>query len=190
MTGTLRTFIAIELDPLIRQELAKLQKELNKSGADAKWVKPENIHLTLKFLGDTPINKIETINSILQEIANQFNSFEISLSQIGTFPKVDSPRVIWVDIIQGKEAVLKLAGEIEDKFLQVGFPKEGRAFQAHVTIARIRSPLNKINLVKQIKEIKPPQFTQAVDKLTFFKSTLTPQGPIYEILKEISLKTS
>jgi len=190
MSETLRTFIALELSPEIRQELSKIQKELKKSGADAKWVKPENIHLTLKFLGNTPVDKIPLINNLLQETANQCKSFDISISDLGVFPRIESPRVIWVDINQGKEELIKFAGEIENKLSDLGFIKEDRPFQTHVTLARIKSSLNRLNLAEKLKAINPPPLSQRVDKITFFKSTLTPQGPVYEILKEITLKTS
>lgn len=183
-----RTFIAIELSPSIRQELSKIQNELKKSGADAKWVKPENIHLTLKFLGATPVDKIEAINQILQDISEGFQSFEITVSHLGAFPRIESARVIWLDINEGKEVLKKLAREIEEKISALGFPIEDRPFQTHITLARIRSSQNRAALIEKLKDTKPPLLSQGVDKITFLKSTLTPQGPIYEILKEANLK--
>ena len=190
MDEKIRTFIAIELDSSLRQALSKAQNELKTSGADAKWVRPENIHLTLKFLGPTPTDKIETICQLLQDTANQFAVFEIRLSNIGAFPKIESPRVIWIDINEGKETLKALFKEIEAKLSPLGFPPEDRPFQTHITLARIRSPLNRINLVDKLKGIPTPALNQRVDKITFFKSTLSPKGPIYEILKEINLKAN
>lgn len=190
MSAFIRTFIALELFSEIRQELSKIQGELKKSGADAKWVKPENIHLTLKFLGSTPSDKIETINQILLDISSRFPVFEMSLSQLGAFPKIESPRVIWIDIKEGKETLQTLVKEIEEKLSSLGFPPEDRPFQTHITLARIRSSLNRINLVNKLKGIPIPDLNQRIDKITFLKSTLTPKGPIYEILKEIKLKAN
>ncbi|MDP3142993.1 MAG: RNA 2',3'-cyclic phosphodiesterase [Candidatus Omnitrophota bacterium] len=189
MSETLRTFIAIELNPQIKQELAKIQSELKKSGADAKWVKPENIHLTLKFLGATAVDKIETINQALQDVAKNHSSFEMAIAQLGAFPRIESPRIIWLDINQGKEILKNLAREIEEKISVLGFPKENRPFQTHITLARIKSSLNRIDLAKKLKETTPLPLSQRIDKITFLKSTLTPQGPNYEIIKEIDLKT-
>jgi RNA 2',3'-cyclic 3'-phosphodiesterase len=190
MPESLRTFIAVELNSSLREALARIQKELKSSGADAKWVKPENIHLTLKFLGAIPLDKIETINRVLQDIADQFPAFAISLSQLGAFPKIEFPRVIWIDLKEGKETLERLAKEIEAKLSSLGFPPEDRAFQTHITLARIKSAQNRLNLVKQLKETDVPALNQKIDKITFFKSTLTPKGPVYEVLKEIILKAS
>ena len=189
MSETIRAFIAIELDEPVRTALQEIQDELKTSKADAKWVNPHNIHLTLKFLGATPVDKIDAISQALREAVLKFTGFNILITQLGAFPKPEYPRVVWVEITEGDKTLEELAGEIEERLLPLGFPKEERRFAAHITIARIRSSLNRIDLANKLKEAKPPLLSQKVDKITLFKSTLTPKGPVYEALKTINLKT-
>ncbi|MFZ5801293.1 MAG: RNA 2',3'-cyclic phosphodiesterase [Candidatus Omnitrophota bacterium] len=190
MPENLRLFIAVELGSPLREQLAEIQKELKKSGADAKWVKPENIHLTLKFLGATASDKVESISNALQEIALLTPGFSATASQLGAFPKIEYPRVIWVGISEGKTELENLGRKIEDRLFELGFSREERPFAAHLTLARIRSPLNRQSLVEKLKQAQFPAQTQLIREIILFKSTLTPKGPIYEALKRITLKAS
>jgi len=186
----MRTFIAIALTQEIRDYLAGIQEELKKSRADAKWVQPKNIHLTLKFLGERDDKKIERIKEILEETTKNKDCFTMRLSNIGAFPKIESPRVIWIGIDKGEQVTKELAYELEEKIAAVGIPKEDRAFSSHITIARLKSPLNRQALVQELKNLPKPQNMEfQVKKITLYKSILTPQGPIYEALKEANLKT-
>jgi len=186
----MRTFIAIELPPEIKTALGNIQAELKLARADAKWVKPENIHLTMKFLGEIDEALVEKIRSILEEIARRNEPFELSLSELGAFPKLNYPRVIWVSITSGQQ-VAKIAEEIEKETVKIGLPSESRPFSSHITLGRMRSGLNRTALVEKINFLNSnlpslkPEFK--VRSLTLFKSTLTPSGPIYEILRTVSL---
>lgn len=190
----MRTFIAIELPPEIKDFLSQIQERLKKSGADVKWVAPENIHLTLKFLGETNEKKIDRISEIMQEVARDKSAFSIRLSSLGAFPKINSPRVIWVGVDQGGSESKEIAAELEEKIAKVGIPKEDRPFSSHITIGRTRSNLNLEKLVQELNNVgkdfreEIPEFR--VGNLTFFKSTLTPKGPIYNPLNVASLKTT
>jgi 2'-5' RNA ligase len=187
----MRTFIAIALTREIRDYLASIQEELKKCRADVKWVQPENIHLTLKFLGERDEKKIEKIKLELEETARDKKSFSIRLSAVGAFPKLDFPRIIWVGIDRGEKETEEIAYELEERIAKIGIPKEDRPFSSHITIARLKSPLNRESLVQELKKLAPPQGKEfKVGKITLYKSTLTPQGPIYEALKEANLKTT
>ena len=186
----MRTFIAIALPQEMRDYLACIQAELKKCQADVKWVQPENIHLTLKFLGERDEKKIERIKEILQETVREKAYFVLHLCNIGAFPKIDFPRVIWVGIDKGDKETKALALELEDKIAKLGIPKEDKPFSSHITIARIRSPANRESLVQELKRTPTLEGKEfLVTKITLYKSTLTPKGPIYEVLKEASLKT-
>jgi len=190
----MRTFIAIELPKEIRDSLANLQDKLKSTGADVKWVEPDNIHLTLKFLGEIDDQKLDKITSILENIAKDKNSFHIFISSIGAFPRISSPRVIWVGIDMGEKETKGIVKALEEKIEKIGIPKEDRPFSSHITIGRTRSALNLQKLAEGLKtlendlKIKVAEFD--VTKITLFKSTLTPKGPIYEVLKETNLKTT
>lgn len=186
----MRTFIAIALTAEIRDYLTGIQEELKQSRADAKWVRPENIHLTLKFLGERDEKKIEKIKLALEETVRDKNGFTIRLSDIGAFPKLESPRVIWVGIDHGEKETRELAYELDERIAVLGIPKEERPFSSHITIARLKSPLNRQELAQALKNLPKPQGREfRVGRITLYKSTLTPNGPIYEALKEANLNT-
>lgn len=188
----MRAFIAIELPKEIKDTLAELQQKLKATGADVKWVAPENIHLTLKFLGEIDDKKFGEASSILEEAAKINRPFIMRLASVGVFPKTNFPRVIWAGIDMGEEEIKKIAAGLEEKIAEIGIPKEKRAFSTHITIGRTGSLQNKDKLIAGLNNLagyfldKKPQFQVA--KITLFKSTLTPKGPIYEIQKEASLK--
>jgi len=191
----MRTFIAITLSEEIKEELKKIQDKLKLTNADVKWVDIKNIHLTLKFLGEVDEEKINKIIKILNEVSKEISGFNLSLGTLGVFPKLESARVIWVGLKKGDKETKEIAKILEEKLAKIGIPKEKRPFSSHITLGRVRSNLNLKNLVEEIKNLienldsfyKEKEFF--VSKITLFKSTLTYQGPIYEILKEANLKT-
>ena len=184
----MRTFVAIALTHEIQNYLAGIQETLKKTQADIKWVQPENIHLTLKFLGERKEKKIEQIKEILEETVKDKTCFSLRLSHLGAFPKIDYPRVIWVGIDKGKEEIERIAYELEEQIAKIGIPKEDKPFSSHITIARLKSPLNREKLVGALKRVECAEEKELrVEKITLYKSTLTPKGPIYEVLKESPL---
>ena len=189
----MRTFIAIELPLEIKNYLSRLQDELKTAGADVKWVKPDNIHLTLKFLGEVDEKKLDKISKIIAETAEGKNKFPARISSLGAFPKTDFPRVIWVGLDTGDKEIKQIAKELEEKIAKIGIPKEDRPFSSHITIGRLRTPLNRERLVQNLKDkagLGGEKLEFYVTKITLFKSTLTPSGPIYEALKETNLETT
>jgi len=185
----MRAFIAIEISEEIRSALAQIQSHLKYAGGDVKWVEPHNIHLTLKFLGEISEEKSEKIKSILDEIGKATNPFEITIKDIGAFPKIEYPRVIWVGLDKGANESRVLAEKIDESLSKIGFQKETRPFASHLTIGRVRSSKNKEALKEKI--FSSPQSTvhspQLISSVILFKSTLTPKGPIYTKLHEARL---
>jgi 2'-5' RNA ligase len=191
MSLTIRSFIAIELNKDIQESLAKIQSQLRAARADVKWVKPENIHLTLKFLGNIDIDLITKINGIFEELGKKYQSFPADLNTLGAFPKIKNPRVIWAGMQKGKDEVIVIVKELEKQLAKIGIAKEEKEFHPHVTLGRLRSPYNRASLVEALeKNSKVPTLNFTVDKIVLFKSTLTPKGPIYEPQAEASLKAS
>lgn len=184
----IRSFIAIELDEEIKQTLASLIEKLKASGADVKWVKPENIHLTLKFLGHISKEKIDGIKRILDNAKDIFKPFRIILSDLGAFPKPSYPRVIWVGIKDGENNSKKIYDFMEKGLEKIGFQKEERPFSPHLTIGRVKSPKNRESLKSNIENLKN-SLTKSLDvgHITLFQSTLTPGGPIYTPLYKAKL---
>ena len=189
MSEGVRAFIAIELNPQIRDELAKLQSQLKSSKADVKWTRPDAIHLTLKFLGNNTHEKLEDVKKTLDKISPHYKPFEISLFKIGGFPRLENLRVIWVGIDKGCSQAEAIAKDIERELSTMGFEKEKRAFTAHLTLGRARSPKGKRELVSKIETLDfKPSASCTVNKIVLFQSTLTPQGSIYTPLHESRLQ--
>lgn len=184
---SVRSFIALELTPEIQRHLAQVQNELKKSGADVKWAKPEGIHLTLKFLGNVSLELIDEIKKVIDRVACDHKSFELKIGQLGVFPKIEHPRVIWTGIEQGKEKTLELAQDLEEHLIKLGFLREKQSFHPHLTLGRVRSERNRNQLKRFLQSITSPQETMQAKTLALFKSTLTPQGAIYQHLYEAKL---
>jgi len=181
----MRLFIAIELSAQIREALGQAQSHLKYAGADVKWVEKDNIHLTLKFLGEVPEEKLERIKNSLDEIGKSSKPFEISIKDIGAFPNTSSPRVIWVGLDKGTAESNTLAGNIDEAMSKLGFQKESRPFTAHLTIGRVRSAKNREALKEKLHSCQfPVVSSQLISSIALFKSALTPKGPIYTKLHE------
>jgi len=182
----MRTFIAIELSEEIKDSLAQVQSNLKYAGADVKWVEKNNIHLTLKFLGEIDEKKCEMVKLALDETAKSAKPFEISLKDIGAFPKIDYPRVIWVGLDKGAKESIELAVKTDETLSKIGFDKETRPFAAHLTIGRVRSAKNKEALKEKIDSYDPKHLQphQLINSITLFQSTLTPKGSVYTKLHE------
>ena len=182
----MRTFIAIEISEEIRNALAQIQSHLRYSGADVKWVEKAKIHITMKFLGEVSEEKIEKIKNILDKIAKETKPFEITIRDIGAFPKIEYPRVIWAGIDKGADELKELAQKIDDALAEFGFEKEARPFAAHLTIGRVRSPKNKQVLKEKIESCRLSTFgCQLVKSVAIFQSALTAGGPLYTKLHEV-----
>lgn len=191
----MRAFIAIELSGNTKDTLAKIQSHLKYCGADVKWIEKDNIHLTLKFLGDITDYKSANIGTILDGIATSSKRFELTLKDIGAFPKIEFPRVIWAGLDKGAAESADIARRIDEELSKIGFERETRPFAAHVTIGRVRSPRNKAALKEKILSMQDPQGAthslpvcpQIITSVTLFQSTLTPKGSIYTKLHEAKL---
>jgi len=186
----MRTFIALELSKGIKDELARCQEELKQSGADVKWVKTSNIHLTLKFLGEVTEEKLGGIKKILDSLAEERAPFEISLFKLGAFPNLDHPRVVWAGIDKGCREAEEIARVLSQELGRIGFPEESRGFSAHLTIGRVRSDKNKESLKRGVNSLEVRPESCGINEIILFKSTLTPDGPIYDKLYKAELKGS
>lgn len=180
-----RGFIAIDINPT--SNILKLLKDITKINADIKLVEPQNIHITLKFLGDTEENNIEKIEKILEETLKKIETFSIKLKGTGVFPNKDYIRILWIGIKKA-EIIETIARNIDENLSQLGFKKEKRGFSAHLTIGRVKTAKNKQFLMKVIEEYRDFDFsTQVINSVKLKKSDLTAKGPIYTTLREVKL---
>lgn len=175
----MRAFIAFEISDAVRGEFMLIQNELRKTGADVKWTRPENIHVTLKFLGEVSEDRIDGISKALDSIAKEYKAFEITLFKLGAFPKLDFPRVVWIGIDENCAVVEEIQAKIENACYNMGFERDKRPYSSHLTIGRVRGPKNKDRLKQALTtlDVKPVMFH--AKEIILFRSTLTPKGPIY-----------
>jgi 2'-5' RNA ligase len=189
---TIRAFIAVELPASLREQIIKQTDRLRQPlGEDLmRWVPSENMHLTLKFLGDVPANHLDFIKQALSQIAKQFSAFDLQLSGLGSFPNSKQPRVLWVGI--HAPALHTFQQNIENGMNKLGYKKEERPFSPHLTLGRARQPNSPIDSVKIRDALQSIQLgkigTARVNSVHLFKSDLSPAGSEYTKLFSANFK--
>jgi len=180
----IRSFIAVDLDDTnIRNRIVNTQQGLEHTRASLKIVEPGIMHLTLRFLGEIPQSTVEKVKEAMNQL--QFHPFEVEFSGLGVFPNIRRISVVWVGIIQGAEQLNDIFHQLEPKLRQLGLPADDKGFSPHMTIARVRSGMNKEALAKYVEEMKGQEFGRMpVNSVRLKKSTLTPKGPIYTTIHE------
>ncbi len=188
MSNTIRTFIAIPLAPEIQQTIGQIQNHLKALDCNIKWVKPDNVHLTLKFLGDVKLKKIKLLIQVFENIFKVVEPLNIELTRLGAFPDSKHPRILWVGLKDEGGRIAQLVSFLEDECGKIGFKKEERSFSPHITIGRTRSPRNLSLLSEAVAHYLIPDGLIQISKyIILYKSTLTAQGPMYEPLYELDL---
>jgi len=188
--GAIRTFIAIELPKHVQSGLKNLQEEIKEYRIKITWTRPENIHLTLKFLGDIKPEMVPSIGRIIETAARECPSMELSSKAIGFFPSVKRPRVLWTGIYGQTEALAGLYKKLEVGLSALGFPMEPRTFTAHLTLGRFKGGGTAelfIDMMKKFQDVSTDTFI--ADSLILFKSKLLPSGPVYSKLLSVPLTT-
>ena len=184
----LRSFLAVELPGTIRKKIGEVQKDLKSSGADVRWVSPENIHLTLKFFGNVEESLIENIVKSIEGPVQDTPSFFLKVQGMGAFPNLKNPRVVWMGLQEGRERVIYIQQQLERVFEKMGFQPEDRPFHPHLTLGRVKSNRGKNELVRGMEGYREEELGNfQVEKIILFKSDLKPMGPIYTTLREIRL---
>lgn len=184
----MRCFIAMNLDDSLKEEINKTIQGLRGRDWDVRWVPAENLHVTLKFLGDTSEEQVLEIKERLSAIAVKTDSFNLGLYGVGIFPDRKRPRVVWIDLIDS-EGFIKLQELVEDSMASLGFKMDNRPFSPHLTIGRIRSPRGKDALLRRIDSLKDKDFGNiGVDRISLMKSDLKPTGAQYTTLADFQLK--
>jgi 2'-5' RNA ligase len=173
----MRLFIAIEIPEEVKEYIVKIQKDIDDTANKIRFADKNQIHLTLKFLGEVQPDKADVIKEELKRIS--FNPFSVQLDKIGVFPDEGYIRVIWVGL-KPEEPILELQKDI-DEALEKSFKKE-KNFKAHITLARVKYIEDKENFINKLKNIEIENKKIEVNNFKLVKSTLTPEGPVYENL--------
>ena len=186
----IRSFIAVDLDdPNIRDRIVGAQQGLVQTRAALKVVEPGIMHLTLRFLGEIPQSTVELVKGAMNEL--RFRPFEVEFSGLGVFPNIRRISVVWVGITKGQEQLSDIFNQLEPKLRQFGLPADNKGFSPHMTIARVRSALNKEALAKYVEGLSEQEFGRMpVNSVRLKKSTLTPKGPVYTTIHEAKAESS
>ncbi|MEM0294788.1 MAG: RNA 2',3'-cyclic phosphodiesterase [Candidatus Korarchaeum sp.] len=183
----IRSFIAIDVrDPDVIAKILNIQEELISSNAKLKPVERENLHLTLKFLGNVEENRLDIIKKIMDDVLRGFQPFEMELISVGAFPTVSRPNVVWIGAGEGRDSFIRIAAELDRALSRLGFPREKREVEPHLTIARVKGSIGNLpEVIRRLSDARVGYIT--VEEVKLKKSTLTPEGPIYGDLHTVSL---
>jgi 2'-5' RNA ligase len=184
----LRTFVAVDLGREIRQRIVALQEELARTGTEVKWVEPENLHVTLLFLGEVEDREIPQVCRIVADGAQQQPAFLMSIESVGCFPNVRRPRVVWVGVGEGAQPLIALHDALEIPLQELGYRREERRYTPHVTLGRVKSDRSTAALASALERKavwKGGEIT--VGEILVMSSKLSPQGPRYNVLSRAPL---
>jgi RNA 2',3'-cyclic 3'-phosphodiesterase len=180
MSDTWRVFCAIDLPTDVKEKLATRIEQLKKlTGVKAGWTRPENIHLTIKFLGNIPVLDVKQLSQAASSAVKSLAPFKLTAERCGVFPTHGPPRVLWIGITDSSEQLAHLSERLDEECAAVGLPKEARPFHPHLTLARIRSTANARALAVAHREIHFPRMEFAVNELLVIRSELGTDGSKY-----------
>lgn len=188
MADTLRAFVAVKPPDAVRRHIEVLQGALRSKGLKLRWVRPQNIHLTLKFLGDIPVAQVTAVAAAMQRVAAEQSPLMLTHQGIGVFPGIRRPRVLWTGLGGNLERLQRLVNQLGIELEALGFKREKRPFKAHLTLARIKARLDPERLLQSLQGIgdyAPMAFDVA--QLVLYQSQLRPQGALYTALAHADL---
>lgn len=165
-------------------KLVEAQRELRNTGADLKLVQPENIHATVRFLGEVPAATIDLVKEQMNEV--KFRPFDAEFAGLGAFPNLRRINVVWVGMRKGHEEISRIFEDLEPRLQKIGFAPDRKGFSPHVTIARVRTGRMREELAKFVDGMRDAPFGVIhVKELRLKKSILTPKGPVYSTIHAV-----
>ena len=181
----IRAFVAVDMDEAsVVSRLVEAQRALRNLGADLKLVEPENIHATVRFLGEVPAATIELVKEQMNEV--KFSPFEMEFAGLGAFPNLRKINVVWVGMRKGGEEISRIFEQLEPRFRKIGFEPDRKGFNPHVTIARVKTGRMREELAKFVEEMRDTPFGVIhVEELRLKRSVLMPKGPAYSTIHTI-----
>jgi RNA 2',3'-cyclic 3'-phosphodiesterase len=183
----MRTFIAIDLSPALKDKLLELVSGLRRTRADVKWIDPGAMHLTLKFLGEIDPGRAPEVTGTMNTVAARHGKFPMGLAGTGAFPGWKNPRVLWAGVVENA-ALAALQADLDSELARLDFPSEDRAFHPHLTLGRVKGPARVREAADELEKHSGDVFGEmTVDTLTFFQSVLDPRGAEYKVIAEARL---
>jgi 2'-5' RNA ligase len=189
VSGTLRAFVAAELPADLLKALTAVQAELRQHGLRVRWTRPASLHLTLKFLGDIPADRVPIVAEVLRTTAAEHDAFKLTAEGIGVFPGLRRPRVLWAGLSGAGAALAQLQRSVEEQLHAAGFPREAREFHGHLTLGRFGEGAPSGWVADVMSSYAAQRFGDFdVRELVLFQSVLEPQGAVYTALARAALR--
>lgn len=184
-----RLFIAMPLGDRVEQTLSGIIHDLKRSAAAVRWVSPKNVHLTLRFIGDTEPSQVDELKAVLDNTARQFTAVDTRIDLLSAFPNLKRPRIFWAGCSDHEvtKRLCRVADAVERGVQELGFEPSNKMFKPHLTLGRVKRPDNLDRLVATLGQYELPALDLHLDRIVLFRSTLTSEGPIYDRLHETSL---
>jgi RNA 2',3'-cyclic 3'-phosphodiesterase len=183
-----RTFVAVDVSKAIRERLVSMQERLAATGTEVKWVEPENLHVTLLFLGEVDQREIVDVCRIVSDGTSRHAAFTMSVETVGCFPNPRRPRILWVGVGEGSATLVALHDELEIPLQELGYRREERRYTPHITLGRVKSDRSTQALSTELTrraDWKAGETT--VTELLVMGSELTSTGPQYTVLGRAKL---
>lgn len=187
MGNGVRLFIAITLDEQVRSRLAAVQARLRDRCQGVRWVRPEQVHVTLKFLGEVRDRDVPSVCAAVEYAAGAGKPFSLTVAGSGCFPKRGPVRIVWAGLDEPSGALLGLASALENECEKLGFPRERRPFSPHITIGRVREDRSDGKIRSAVDSFQFDSVSQSVEDVTVMSSVLSPKGPTYTAVSTAAL---
>ena len=184
----MRLFIAFPLSADVKKELASSIEQLSRSMTGVKWVSEENLHLTIRFLGECESGEVPKIQRLLRDISSAYKPIRGKLgAKLGAFPTISRPRVIWAAVFADPQITSSITNDIEDGVQELGFPPESKKWTPHITVGRVKEG---VRVEKEpIEQVQLKKADVLLDTIVLFESRLNPSGPTYHIVSQHPLET-
>ena len=180
----MRLFVAVDVPDAVKVAIeTQVGEPLRRAVEGARWTRPESRHLTLKFLGEVSDERVDEVSAAARGAVSSHAPFEAAFSELGGFPTLRRPRVLWVGIGEGADAIAAIASDLERALEPLGFAPEGRSFTAHLTLARFQRP----KIIEALPEVRVPTERFAVTDVVLFRSQLHPKGARYSVVERFPL---
>jgi RNA 2',3'-cyclic 3'-phosphodiesterase len=188
MNQTIRAFVAFPLPEWITTRIFDIQERLKSFRLPVRWVRPESVHLTLKFLGEIPLVTIDGIGESMEAAVRECSPLTLFTKGLGVFPGIKNPRVLWIGISGDVKPLAEIQANLENNLEKNGFSRENRPFKSHLTLGRFKGsihPENLFDILRSFSDFTSEPFE--AKELVLFKSELKPSGALYTKLQTVYL---
>lgn len=185
----MRVFIGVDLPERLKDDLADLKQKLSPSLPSARWVKNQNLHITLKFLGEINPREVDDISKVLSAVLRGQAAFDLSLESLGAFPSIKRAHVVWIGIDKGLDELIKI-NDNRNSALSHKNDEDTMPLKPHITICRTKEEVDLSEILAKARSLNRLGATETVRSVNIYESKLMPNGPLYEKIFEVELTTS